>query len=93
MQTVYDNVICFVFLADFGLRLRRAPTARQYFTRERGWLDLLGSIPSFGILRYAALLRLARLSRLARVARLLGGQKRKEILRARTLHFRNTADL
>ena len=49
--TVYDNVICFVFLADFGLRLKRAPTKRQYFIGERGWLDLLGSIPSFGLVR------------------------------------------
>ena len=77
--SVYDNIICFVFLFDFALRLKRAPTKRQYFIGERGWLDLIGSLPSFGILRFAALLRLARLSRLARVMRLLGGQKKKEI--------------
>jgi voltage-gated potassium channel len=79
LLTVYDNVICFVFLADFGLRLKRAPTKRQYFIAERGWLDLLGSIPSFGLVPFGGLLRLARLSRLARVMRLLGGQKKKEI--------------
>jgi len=72
-------VICFVFLADFAMRLKRAPTARQYFIRERGWLDLLGSIPSFGLVPFGGLLRLARLSRLARVTRLLSGQKKKEI--------------
>jgi voltage-gated potassium channel len=80
LLTIYDNVICFVFLADFGLRLKRAPTKRQYFIRERGWLDLLGSIPSFGLVPFGGLLRLARLSRLARVMRLLGGQKKKEIM-------------
>jgi voltage-gated potassium channel len=77
--TVYDNVICFVFLGDFALRLKRAPTKRQYFIGERGWLDLIGSIPSFGLVPFGAILRLARLSRLARVMRLLGGQKKKEI--------------
>ena len=80
MLTVYDNVICFVFLFDFGLRLKRAPTGRQYFIRERGWLDLLGSIPNFGLVPFGAVLRLARISRLARVMRLLTGQKKKEIM-------------
>jgi voltage-gated potassium channel len=80
LLTIYDNVICFVFLGDFGLRLRRAPTPGQYFIREKGWLDLIGSIPSFGLVPFGGLLRLARLSRLARVMRLLGGQKKKEII-------------
>ena len=80
LLAIYDNVICFVFLADFAFRLKRAPTKRQYFIGERGWLDLLGSIPSFGLVPFGGLLRLARLSRLARVMRLLGGQKKKEIM-------------
>ncbi len=80
LLTIYDNVICFVFLADFGLRLKRASTKRRYFIGERGWLDLLGSIPSFGLVPFGGLLRLARLSRLARVMRLLSGQKKKEII-------------
>ena len=43
-----------------------------YFIKERGWLDLLGSIPSLGLgFKYTGLLRLARLSRLARITRLL----------------------
>jgi voltage-gated potassium channel len=66
---VYDNVICLVFLFDFSLRMSRAGKKRDYFIGERGWLDLLGSIPSFGISQYASLLRLARISRLALVAR------------------------
>ena len=77
----YDNAICFVFLFDFGLRLRRASSARHYFFRERGWLDLLGSIPTFGLVKYAALLRLARLSRLARIFRLLRGQNKRQLAR------------
>jgi len=84
---VYDNAICVVFLFDFTLRLRRASPKRSYFLGERGWLDLLGSVPSFGVLKYAALLRLARLSRLARIARLLRGKGRtalaQDVLRNR----------
>ena len=72
----YDNMICVVFLIDFGLRIVRAPSKRDYFIGERGWLDLLGSIPNLGISKYAALLRLARISRLARVSRLLRPENR-----------------
>ena len=49
--------------------MKRAPSPRAYFIHGRGWLDLLGSIPSLGLLRITALLRLARLSRLERVIR------------------------
>jgi voltage-gated potassium channel len=77
---VYDNLICLVFLFDFGLNLKRATTKRQYFIEERGWLDLLGSIPSFGFFKYAALFRLARLSRLARITRLMRGKRKHELI-------------
>jgi voltage-gated potassium channel len=80
LLTIYDNVICVIFLFDFGMRMSRAPSARHYFLREGGWLDLIGSVPSVGIFRFAGLLRLARLSRLARVIRLLRGQKKQEII-------------
>jgi voltage-gated potassium channel len=63
------------------MRLRRAPSAGQYFFREGGWLDLLGSIPSFGAFRYAGLFRLARLSRLGRIIRLLRGRRGQEIVK------------
>jgi voltage-gated potassium channel len=81
LLNVYDNVICGIFLLDFAISLKQAPSKRHYFVAERGWLDLLGSIPSFGFLRATALLRLARLSRLARITRLLRGQNRKELMR------------
>src|SRR5215471_6215083 len=67
----YDNAICVIFLIDFAFELRRAPSKRAYFFRQRGWLDLLGSIPNFGLVQAAGLLRLARLSRLARIFRLM----------------------
>jgi voltage-gated potassium channel len=80
LLTVYDNVICVVFLLDFFLNLRRAATKREYFIGQRGWLDLLGSVPSLGFFRFTALLRLARLSRLARIGRLLRGKKKAELV-------------
>jgi len=80
LLTVYDNVICVVFLVDFFLNLKRAASKRDYFIGERGWLDLLGSVPSFGFFRFTALLRLARLSRLARISRLLRGKKKAELV-------------
>jgi voltage-gated potassium channel len=78
---IYDNAICFVFLLDFGLRLKRAPSKGGYFFRGRGWLDLLGSIPSFSLFKYTALLRLARLSRVARITRLLRGKSKRDLVK------------
>jgi voltage-gated potassium channel len=78
---VYDNAICLVFLFDFGLQLKRAPSKRGYFVHGGGWLDLLGSIPSLGVFRFTGLFRLARLSRLARITTLLGGQSKRQLMR------------
>lgn len=76
----YDNLICFIFLADFAYNLTGSHPRSEYFIRQRGWLDLIGSIPSFGFLRVTVILRLARLSRLARISRLLKGQGQKELI-------------
>ena len=77
---VYDNAVCFVFLGDFAYNITGARPRRGYFIGQRGWLDLLGSIPSVGVLQLGALLRLARLSRLARIRKLMGGKNRKAIV-------------
>jgi voltage-gated potassium channel len=77
---VYDNLICIVFLGDFAFNMSMSRPKREYFIHQRGWLDLLGSIPSFGILRLTALLRLARLSRLARISRLLRGKNKTALI-------------
>jgi voltage-gated potassium channel len=84
----YDNLICLVFLTDFAVNIKRAPNARTYFIAERGWLDLLGSIPTFGIVRYAALFRLARLSRLARIWKLTRSKNKPRLLQE-VLHNRS----
>jgi voltage-gated potassium channel len=78
--SVFDNLICVVFLFDFAINLLGSHPRSEYFIRQRGWLDLLGSFPSLGILRATALLRLARLSRLVRVARLLRGENRRALV-------------
>ena len=46
--TVWDNLCCFIFLGDFAYNLTGSRPRRQYFLHQRGWLDLLGSIPSLG---------------------------------------------
>ena len=62
----------------------RGAPKRDYFIGQRGWLDLLGSIPSLGLVTVTgnavALFRLARLSRLARITRLLRGQAGKDLV-------------
>jgi voltage-gated potassium channel len=80
LLTVYDNVICVVFLIDFAVNLRRSHPRREYFIERRGWLDLIGSIPSLSFFPYTSLFRLARLSRLFRITRLLRGQNKREIV-------------
>jgi voltage-gated potassium channel Kch len=85
LLSVYDNLICVIFLIDFFLNLRRASKKTDYFIKERGWLDLLGSIPSLGLLtnvgKFAGLFRLARLSRFARITRLLRGENKKTLVK------------
>jgi voltage-gated potassium channel len=76
----FDNLICFIFIGDFLFNLWGSHPRSEYFIRRRGWIDLLGSVPSIGILRLGGLLRLFRLFRLARIARLLGGQNKKQVI-------------
>jgi voltage-gated potassium channel len=78
---IYDNAICVIFLGDFLYNLTGSRPKREYFIYQRGWLDLLGSLPTLGIFQLTALFRLARLSRLARIARMLGGKNRNELIR------------
>ena len=85
LLSVYDNVICVIFLIDFYLNMRGAAKKSDYFIGQRGWLDLLGSIPSLGLLtnagKFVGLFRLARLSRLARITRLLRGENKKTLVK------------
>lgn len=77
---LYDNIACLIFLGDFLYNLTGASPKRAYFIKGHGWIDLLGSIPSFGFFHLTVLLRLFRLFRLARISRLLRGQQKKELV-------------
>ena len=46
LLTLYDNVICVIFLGDFAMNLAGSRPKPAYFIGQRGWLDLIGSIPS-----------------------------------------------
>ncbi len=81
LVTIYDNIICIIFLVDFGMNLAGSRPRRAYFIGQRGWLDLLGSIPALEFIPFTALFRLARLSRLARIGKLLGGKNRTELVK------------
>jgi voltage-gated potassium channel len=76
----YDNLICVVFLVDFATNLANSHPKRDYFITRRGWLDLLGSIPTLGFVPAVGLLRLARISRLLRATNMLGRSNRKQLV-------------
>ena len=77
----YDTLICVIFFIDFLINLFKAPSKSHFFIKERGWLDLLGSIPTFGVaFKYSGLLRLARLNRAVRLARLMRGKSRGALI-------------
>lgn len=71
---IVDIPLTLIFLLDFTSRLLRSHPKRAYFIDQRGWLDLLGSLPSF--------FRLFRIFRLVRVTRLLGEYGARNILRS-----------
>ena len=77
----YDNIICVIFLVDFAYNIIRLEAeARQYFIDRRGWLDLLGSIPTpRGLPAHRAVPpRPAQPAR--RITRLLGGAEGKQLV-------------
>jgi voltage-gated potassium channel len=73
----YNNLTCVFFLIDFALHMIAEPVKRDYFIGQRGYFDLLGSIPSFGVSQFTGLLRLFRLSRLLRLRRFMNPENRQ----------------
>ena len=78
---IVDIPLTLIFLLDFTSRLLRSEPKRVYFIEQRGWLDLLGSLPSF--------FRLFRIFRLVRVTRLLGEYGPRNVLNS---FVKNRAD-
>ncbi len=62
-----DNLVCIIFLYDFGVRFFKAENKISFM--KWGWIDLISSIPSFDFLRFGRLLRLIRLFRILRAFR------------------------
>jgi hypothetical protein len=59
-----DIPITFIFLVDFTSRLLRSHPRRAYFIEQKGYLDLLGSLPAgFKLFRIFRVIRVARLLR------------------------------
>src|SRR6478609_8865135 len=71
---IVDVPLTVIFLLDFTSRLLKSYPKRVYFIEQRGWLDLLGSLPSG--------FRLFRIFRLVRVGRLLNQYGFRNIVRS-----------
>ena len=76
-MNLYNNLTCIFFLADFAMHMIAEPRKRDYFIGQKGYFDLLGSIPNFGISQFGGLLRLFRLSRLFRLRRFMNPENRQ----------------
>jgi voltage-gated potassium channel len=87
LVNLYDNAICVIFLIDFAYNVTGARPKNGYLVGQRGWIDLLGSIPSFTFFPAAGLLRIFRVFRLTRIMRIFRGQNQKQIV-ADVLHNR-----
>jgi voltage-gated potassium channel len=83
IAALVDVPLTLIFLLDFTSRLLRSKPKRVYFVEQRGWLDLLGSLPSF--------FRLFRIFRLVRVTRLLGEYGPRNIARSFIKHRADNA--
>jgi voltage-gated potassium channel len=68
---VVDIVASSFLLADVALRSRRAPTPRDYLIRDKGWLDLLGSLP----LPFFRIFRIRRVVVVSKQVAELGGSR------------------
>lgn len=68
-----DHVICYIFLADFILRLMRTKHRLKYMGTW-GWLDLLSSIPAWETFRWARIFRVLRILKGVRSLKILSSQ-------------------
>lgn len=63
-----DNILCAIFLLDFGVTFGRAENRTRYFLTW-GWVDLLSSVPMLSAARFGRIARIARLTRVLRALR------------------------
>jgi voltage-gated potassium channel len=62
-----DFFVCIIFLADFAIRFRGAPSKLRFM--RWGWIDLLSSIPLWEPLRWGRSVRVVRILRVLRAFR------------------------
>ncbi len=62
-----DILVCIIFLTEFAVRFRRAPSKLRFM--KWGWLDLISSIPAIDVLRWGRMARLIRIVRILRAFR------------------------
>ena len=70
--TTINAYLTLLFVLDFGVRLYPAPSRRQYFFRDYGWADLLGSVPALRLFRLFRVFRSYRLIQQYSTKRFLG---------------------
>lgn len=68
--TIFDYLLCVVFLYDFFEQLFKEENKWKYFYTY-GWLDLLSSVPLIPQLRYVRVFRVFRILRIIKSVRLL----------------------
>jgi voltage-gated potassium channel len=62
-----DTFVCVIFLADFAVRFRHAPSKVAFM--KWGWIDLVSSIPAYDFLRWGRMVRIIRIIRILRAFR------------------------
>jgi voltage-gated potassium channel len=67
MLVIIDDFICAVFLYDFCYRFYKAESKWKFM--KWGWIDLISSIPTIGIVRVGRTVQLIRLLRILRAFR------------------------
>lgn len=70
LLTIFDYLLCTVFLYDFVHQMYKAENRWQYFYTY-GWLDLLSSIPVIPQFRYVRVFRIFRILRIIKSVRIL----------------------
>ena len=68
---IINFIISVFLLLDFFYRLFSSPSKNDYFVKDFGWLDFLGSLPIFGV----QLFRLFRIIRVIRILREMGSRE------------------
>lgn len=62
-----DNCICVLFIVDFSINFKKAESKIAFL--KYGWIDLIASIPTVGILRVGRVVKIIRITRIFKATR------------------------